>query len=206
MKIRENKMLFANDLKNGSLFLLDNAPYQVLEVSHLHMGRGGSSIQTKIKNLATGQVLSRNFKESDSFKDADVEKKKIKFLYRHRNESVFVTPHTLIGVGVNPEKSNERISLPTDILEDIIKWLKPNMECEAIFLENKLISIKPPIKVELKVLESPPGIKGDRAQSGTKSVKLESGAILNVPLFIEEGDIVRINTETGEYTERVEKA
>ena len=197
-------MISANNLKNGTIFLMDESPYQVLEVKHLHMGRGGSSIQTKIKNLATGQVLSRNFKESDSFGDADIEKKKIKFLYQHRQESVFV----------NPDKSNERFTLATDILNDIIKWLKPNTECEAVFWEDdstslttkKIISIKPPIKVELKVTESPPGLKGDRAQSGTKSVKLETGAYLNVPLFIEEGDIVKINTETGEYTERVEKA
>ncbi|OHA14503.1 MAG: elongation factor P [Candidatus Sungbacteria bacterium RIFCSPLOWO2_12_FULL_41_11] len=189
-------MISANNLKNGTIFLMDEAPYQVIEVKHLHMGRGGSSIQTKIKNLATGQVLSRNFKESDSFGDADVEKGKIKFLYTHRENTVFI----------NPGKSNERLSMPTETLGDILKWLKPNTECEAVFLTGKIISIKPPIKIELKVIESPPGLKGDRAQSGTKNIKLETGASINVPLFIEEGDIIRINTETGEYTERVTKS
>lgn len=175
---------------------MDNSPYQAVEVKHLHMGRGGSSIQTKIKNLATRQVLSRNFKESDSFGDADIEKKKIKFLYSHREDTVFI----------NPEKPNERFTMPADTLTDIIKWLKPNTECEAVFFDDKIISIKPPIKMDLKVTESPPGLKGDRAQSGTKNAKLETGISINVPLFIEEGDIIRINTETGEYTERIEKA
>ena len=189
-------MISANNLKNGTIFLMDEAPYQVIEVKHLHMGRGGSSIQTKIKNLATGQVLSRNFKESDSFGDADIEKKKINFLYSHRQDAVFA----------NPDKPSERFNMPAEMLADILKWLKSNTECEAVFLAGKIISIKPPIKVELKVTESPPGVKGDRAQSGTKSVKLETGSFINVPLFIEEGDVIKINTEIGEYTERVSKS
>lgn len=188
-------MLSINDLKNGTIFMIGDEIFQALEVKHLHMGRGGSSIQTKIKNLVTGQVLSRNFKPSDAFREADVEKKKLAFLYSHREENIFV----------NPENKSQRFSIGNDKVGEIIRWLKPNMECEAVFLGENILSIKPPIKVDLKVTEAPPGVKGDRAQAGTKSVKLESGAVLNVPLFIEEGDIIRINTETGEYAERVEK-
>ncbi|OGZ95786.1 MAG: hypothetical protein A3H69_05765 [Candidatus Sungbacteria bacterium RIFCSPLOWO2_02_FULL_47_9] len=189
-------MLSMNDLKNGSIFLMDGSLLEALDVKHLHMGRGGSSVQTRLKNLITGQVVSRNFKQSDSFQEADIEKKKIKFLYSHRGEHVFVDP-------ANP---SQRFPLEEERVGNIVRWLKPNTECEAVVYEEKILSIKPPIKIELKVTEAPPGVKGDRAQSGTKIVTLESGATLDVPLFIEEGDIVRVNTEIGEYTERVEKA
>jgi len=168
----------------------------VLEVAHQHIGRGGSSVQTKLKNLSSGQVLSRNFKPSDSFQEADIEKKKLMFLYSHRHNHVFI----------DPADPKNRMTIPEDIAGTIIKWLKPNTECEAVFLEEKVISLSPPIKVELKVTEAPPGVKGDRSQAGTKSVKLETGTEINVPLFINEGDVVRINTVLGEYTERVEKA
>lgn len=176
--------------------MLDSQIFEVLEVKHQHIGRGGSSVQTKIKNLATGQVLSRNFKPSDSFKEADIEKKKIIFLYSHRGEIVFA----------NPENKSRRFNVNADIAGNIVKWLKPNTECDAVFLNEKIISIKPPIKIDLKVVSAPPGVKGNRAQAGTKSVKLESGAEINVPLFIGEGDAIRVNTQTEEYVERSEKA
>lgn len=174
--------------------LEDGQTYEVLEVKHLHMGRGGSSVQTKIKNLVTGQVLAKNFKPSDKFEEAEIEKRKLKYLYSHRGENIFVDPQ-------NPK---ERYPLQKEA-EDIIKWLKPNTECEAVFLGEKIISIKPPIKIELLVKEAPPGVKGDRAQSGTKIVVLESDASISVPLFIEEGEKIIVNTETGEYAGRAKE-
>ena len=175
---------------------MDSQIFEVLEANHQHIGRGGSSVQTKIKNLATSQVLSRNFKPSDTFKEADIEKKKIIFLYSHREDNVFA----------NPENKGQRFTLGKDLTGTIVKWLKPNTECEAIFFGEKIIALKAPIKMNLKVISAPPGVKGDRAQAGTKTVKLESGAEINVPLFIEEGDIVCVNTQTEEYVERTEKA
>lgn len=188
-------MLNINDLKNGSLVLIDGAPYEVLEIKHLHMGRGGSSVQTRIRNIKTGQVFSRNYKPSDQFEEANVEKKKFIFLYGHRGNFVF-TP---------AKESKNRFTLTKDKLGEKIKWLKPNLEVEAVFSNEEIIDIKLPIKVDYEVKEAPPGIQGDRSQAGTKSVVIETEAVIQAPLFINTGDVIRINTETGEYVERVSK-
>ena len=188
-------MLSINDLKTGTLFILDDNPYEALEVKHLHMGRGSSSIQTRIKNLRTGQVYSRNFKPADTFYEADIEKKPVMYLYHHRDEFVF---H-------EKGKPKNRFPLPESITGEIQNWVKTNIEIEGLFFEGTIIAIKPPIKLDLKVVEAPLAIRGDTAQGGTKTVKLETGAEIQVPLFINEGDIVRVNTGTSLYAERVEK-
>jgi len=188
-------MLSINDLKNGSLILVDDLPYQVLEVAHQHIGRGGSSIQTKIRNIKTGQLLSRNFKPADMFEEADVEKKPLKFLYYHRDDYVFV----------EPDKTSVRYTLKEEAVGENRKWLKPNTQITALFFNDELYNVTLPIKMDLEVTEAPPGIQGDRSSSGSKSITLESGATIQAPLFINTGDIVRINTETGEYVERVTK-
>ena len=187
-------MLTMNDLKNALVVLIENEPYQILEVKHLHMGRGGSSVQTRIKNLKTGQVYSRNFKSADTFTEANVEKRKVLFIYTHRDEYIFA----------EKENPKNRFTLKEEI-EDIKKWLKPNTEVEAIFLDDKLITASVPIKMEFRVVETPPGLKGDTAQGGTKVATIETGAKISVPLFINEGDIIRVNTQNGEYAERAEK-
>lgn len=188
-------MISINDLKSKMIVLVEGAPYQILEVKHLHMGRGGSSLQTRIKNLRTGQVLARNFKPADTFAEADVEKRTLRYLYGHRGECVFASP----------DKPNERVSLPADALSETTQWLKPGAEVAAVFLEGTLITISPPIKVDLAVAEAPPGFKGDTVSGATKTVTLETGAKIQVPLFIDEGDVIRVNTETGKYAERVSK-
>lgn len=189
-------MISINACKNGTIILLDGAPYEFTEIQHVHMGRGGSSVQTKIRNLLTGQVLSRNYKESDSFKEADIEKRKVMFLYGHRGEYVFSSV----------TNKGERYTLTEEQVAGIKRFLKANTEVEALFLDGHIITLKLPIKMDLVVKDAPPGIKGDTAQGGTKAVVLETGATIQVPLFIHEGDVVRVNTETGEYTERMTKA
>lgn len=168
----------------------------MLETAHLHMGRGGSSVQTKIKNIKTKQVLSRNFKSADMFAEADVEKRTLKFLYAHRGEYVFV----------EPTKSANRISVKEELVGDSRRWLKPNIELTGIFFDGSLLILQLPIKIDFAVTEAPPGLQGDRSQAGTKHVTLETGAAVQVPLFINTGDVIRVNTESGEYVERVKKA
>lgn len=189
-------MLSINDLKNGILIKIQNEPYMVLSVKHLHVGRGGSSVQAKIKNLKTGQVLERNFKPADSFEEAEVEKMKSKFLYENRGEYWFDE----IG---NPRN---RFSLKLEEIGGAAQFLKPNLEILVIKFEDKIINIEVPIKVDYRVVEAPPAVRGDTAQGGTKTIVIESGAKISTPLFVNEGDIIRINTQSGEYTERVEKA
>ncbi len=191
-----NSMLSINDLTSGSLVLIDGVPFQILEVTHQHIGRGGSSIQTKIRNVKTGQVLSKNFKPADKFKEADIEKRQTKFIYEHRGEYIFR----------DPKDAKKRFPLSKDVLGDNAQWLKPNIELTVLFLDDEPINVILPIKIDFKVTEAPPGIQGDRSQAGTKAVTLETGAIIQVPLFINQDDVIRINTETGEYTERIEKA
>lgn len=153
-------------------------------------------MQTKIRNLKTGQLLSRNFKPADTFAEADIEKKPIKFIYGRRGEYVFSETN-------DPSK---RFTLKEEVVKDNKKWLKPNTEVSAIFFEDKIINLSLPIKMDLKVTEAPPGVQGDRAQSGTKAITLETGAVIQAPLFINTGDTIRINTESGLYVERAEKA
>lgn len=187
-------MLGMNDLKNGSFVVINNDPFVVLEIKHLHMGRGGSSVQTRIKNLRTGQVLEKNYKPADQFEEAAVEKTTAKFIYSHRGEFWFADI-----------KTNARFSLNHDIISDYEFYLKSNLEITALKFKDKIINIELPVKVDYKVVEAPPAVRGNTAQGGTKSVVVESGAKVAVPLFINEGDIIRINTQTGEYVERVEK-
>lgn len=194
--MKKSQMLSINDLENGSLILLDGAPYQVLEVAHQHIGRGGSSVQTKIRHLKTGQVLSRNFKPADTFEEADVEKRPLKFLFSHRGEYVFVEPN----------KPQNRFPVKEEVVAENKKWLKPNTVLTGVFFNDELMTLILPIKMDFEVTEAPPGLQGDRSQAGTKNVTIETGAIIQVPLFINTGDVIRINTEKDEYVERVKKA
>jgi|SRR3989344_4283588 len=189
-------MLTYSDLKKGVLFVLDGEPYEVLEYEFLRMQQRKPVAKTKIKSLMTGKVHERNFHYSDNFEEAHIEKESVKYLYNHRGEFWF-------SEADNPSK---RFTLKEDAIGEPAKFLKPNTEVTAVKFGDKIINIEIPIKMDLKVKEAPPGIRGDTAQGGTKAATLESGAIINVPLFVNAGDIVRVNTETGAYVERVEKS
>ncbi len=186
-------MFNINDLKPDTIFLLDGQPFEVIEAKHLHIGRGGAILQTKIKNLITGNVIKRNFKPSDTFKEADVSSKKVKYIYNHRGEYFFC----------DAKDPSQRFSLKEEIIGDSKKFLKQGLEVEMLTFEGKIINIVLPIKVDLKVIQAPPSFKGNTAQGGTKPVVVETGAEIKVPFFIKEGDIIKINTKTGEYVERI---
>jgi len=189
-------MLSINDLQNGLIVKINSDPYMVMSVKHLHVGRGGSSVQTRIKNLKTGQVLERNFKPADSFEETDVEKMSCVFIYESRGEYWF---HE---VG-NPK---DRFSLKAERIGDSAQFLKSDLNVTAIKFDGKIIAIELPIKVDYKVTEAPPAVRGNTAQGGTKVVIIESGAKISAPLFINEGDVIKVNTQLGEYAERVEKS
>lgn len=189
-------MLTINDLKNGDFVVIDGAPYQVLSVKHLHIGRGGSSAQTRIKNLKTGQVFERNYKPADSFGEADLEKFKVQFVYAHRGEYWFA----------EPGKPQSRFALMEEAIGEAKNFLKKDLTAVALKWNDQVINIELPIKVDYLVIEAPPAVRGDTAQGGTKQVTLETGYKVLTPLFIETGDTIRVNTETGEYAERVSKS
>jgi elongation factor P len=189
-------MLTINDLKIGVVFLYNNQPYKVLEASHLKKAQSAGMMQVKIKNLITGNVLATTLKSSDRFEEADVSRETFTFLYEHRGQFWFAKPN----------QPKQRFFLTEEQITENRLYLKKNTELQILFFKGKPIGIELPIKMDFVVIEAPPGIKGDTAQGNTKMVTIETGAGVRVPLFIQAGDVIRINTETGEYVERVEKA
>ena len=188
-------MLSITQIKKGTLIVIDGAPFEIIDYAHSHVGRGGSVVQVKIRNLITGNVFDRNFKPSDKFKEAEIEKKKAIFIYAHKGEIVLQNP-------TNPKK---RWSLEEKIVGDKLPYLKPKTEVELIEFENELVNINLPVKIDYLVKEAPPSEKGNTAQGGSKRITLETGLQINTPFFISTGDIVRVNTETGQYVERISK-
>ena len=187
-------MLTHTDLKTGTRIILDGEPYEVLESNPMKKAQRRVVIQTKIKNLINGNVLVQNFHQGDVFDEAEIVKFSAKFLYSHRDKFVFC----------QAENPAQRFELTEEQIGSQAKFLKPNQVVEGLTFDSKIINISLPIKVQLEVTEAPPGFQGGRAQPGLKTVTLETGATINAPLFIEQGDIIEINTESEEYVRRVE--
>ncbi|MDP3934752.1 MAG: elongation factor P [Candidatus Giovannonibacteria bacterium] len=188
-------MLSYTDLTKGVIFEMEGEPYLVLEYNFLRMQQRKPTVQTKLKNLITGKIVSKSFQGSDAYSAAEIEKQPITFLYENKGEFWFCEKN-------NPKN---RFQLKEDILGGQGKFLKPNTEVLAYKFGDKIINIELPVKMEYKVTEAPPSYKGNTATGGSKTVKLENGLQIQVPMFINEDDIVRLNTETGEYVERAEK-
>ncbi len=181
-----------NDLKPGVVFEFEGQPWKVLKTTHVHMGRGSSVVQTKMKNILTGGVQERAMRPRDEVKPADIDTKPVLFLYSNRGEYWFC----------DPQNHADRFSFDEDFIGDIGKFLKPNSQVTANLFRNKIVSIEIPIKMGLKVVEAPPAVRGDTQGTPTKEVKLETGAYVQVPIFVKEGDVVIINTQSSEYVER----
>lgn len=186
-------MLSYFDLRKGVQFIFQDQPYEVLEFRQMGKAQDVVVAQTKIKNLITGKTIIQNFHQSDSFEEADIQKFQAKFVYGHRGKYIFSAI----------DDPSKRFELAEEQIGDNGKFLKSNAIVEGLRFREQIINISLPVKVQLKVTEAPPGVKGDRAQGGMKSATLETGAILNVPLFVETDDVIEINTETGEYVRRV---
>lgn len=184
-----------NELKPGKFIIYEGQPYVVVDFHFLRMQQRKPVVQSKVKNLITGKTVEKTFQPSDKFDEAEIETKQIKYLYSHRDEFWFC------------EKDNPaaRFKLNASLLEDVADLLKPNTLVDANFFNEKIISIHLPIKMEFKVVEAPPSTKGNTAQGGSKQVKIETGATINTPLFINEGDVIIVNTESKEYVGRAEK-
>ncbi len=199
-------MLTHTDLKKGVKIIIDGESYEILEAKPLKMAQRRVVIQTKIRNLITGNVFSRNFHQREILQEAEISKIEAKFLYSHPDRKSSTSNGASRHRYFFCEKDNpaKRFDLTGAQIGSQAQFLKSNQIVEAIIFENKVINISLPIKIQLKVIEAPPGIKGDRSQPGTKQVTLETGAKINAPLFIKERELIEINTETGEYVRRVE--
>ncbi|HXK35235.1 MAG TPA: elongation factor P [Candidatus Paceibacterota bacterium] len=190
-------MLAYNEIKEGKIIIYEDEPFEVLTSWVFRKQQRKPVNQTKLRNAITGRIAEVTFHDSDKVREADIGRREAKYLYSAKGEAWFADPKNLRG----------RFSLKTDLVGEKIKFMKENMMIDLmIFTQNdeeQITGIKLPIKMEFEVTEAPPGIKGDTAQGGTKTAKIETGAMINVPLFVNTGDKIRVNTETGEYVERV---
>jgi elongation factor P len=191
-------MLEYNEIKEHKYIVFEGEPYEVL-TSHVFRKQQRKPVNAaKLRSLLTGRIVEHSFHVSDKVDEADISKKEVKFLYMNKGEYWFS----------DIKDASKRFELPDAMVGDAGKWLKANTIVDALIFddgesdEGKIIGLKLPIKMDLLVTEAHPAVKGNTAQGGSKMVKLESGAELQVPMFIKEGDVIRVNTETGEYTDR----
>jgi len=180
-----------SELTRGKIIVINDQPYEIVEALSTFKGRGHSYLQMKLRNLINGSVISKSAQPRDSFEEAEVEEQEAKFIFGNKGKYTF------------SDNKNKRFELTEEQVGDKVKFLKANQEVKTMLFNDKIINVIIPIKVQLKVTEVPPGVKGDRAQSGTKLVTLETGAKIDAPLFVNEDDIIEINTESGTYTRRV---
>ena len=185
-------MYSITDLKKGIIINLNGSPYKVLEYDHSSMGRGGAVVRTKLRSLVDGSVLSKTFRGNEKIEPANIEPVKAQFLYSDGDQAHFMRADNYEQVGVPIEKMGEDL-----------QFIKEGMEISLLYHDQSPIAHELPIKVDLEVEQADPGIKGDSASNVTKKCRLETGAQAQVPLFIEAGDIVRIDTRSGDYIERV---
>lgn len=184
-------MISSNDFRNGVSIDLDGEAFVVVDFQHVKPGKGSAFVRTKLKNVRTGGVVERTFAAGEKVPKAHLERKQMQYLYND-GDYVFMDNNTY-----------DQMTLTADQIGPKLKYLKENMDLYILFFKGAILGVDFPPQVELTITETEPGIKGDTATGGTKPATTETGAIIKVPFFINEGDVVRVNTETGEYIERV---
>ena len=184
-------MLTAGDFKNGVTFEMDGKVYQVIEFQHVKPGKGAAFVRTKYRDVVTGAIREASFNPTAKFENAVIERKDLEYLYNDGELYYFMD-----------QESYEQIPLNADKLGDNFKFVKENTVCRISSWKGSVFSVEPPTFVELAVTETEPGVRGDTATNVTKEAVLETGAVVKVPIFINEGDVLRIDTRTGEYLER----
>lgn len=181
-----------SQFRNGLKLELDGEPFTMIYFQHVKPGKGGAFVRTKVKNLKTGRVLDRTFRAGERVEEADVEEKTMQYLYQDGENYVFMDTQSFEQIPFTPEQ-----------LGDARKFLKENLEVSVVLWRGRPIGVELPSFIEASVTRCDPGIKGDTASGATKPATLETGAVLQVPLFIKEGDVLRVDTRTGAYVERV---
>ncbi|OGM13734.1 elongation factor P [Candidatus Woesebacteria bacterium RIFCSPLOWO2_01_FULL_39_23] len=184
-------MITVQDLKNGTTFQMDGSPYVVLKYEHIKVGRGSATIKVKIRNLKNGLIAEKNFINSAKVEEINTKKRQLQYLYRDGKDLYFMDP-----------KNYDQISLNESILGNGTAFLKDGMDVDILFWDEKPLTVDLPPKMELKVTETDPGVKGNSAANVYKPAILENGLQVKVPLFINSGDKIRVDTRTGEYVER----
>lgn len=184
-------MISAGDFRNGVTFELDGNVVSIVEFQHVKPGKGAAFVRTKIKNVITGAVTEKTFNPNDKYPTAFIERRDMEYLYNDGDLHYFMDNETY-----------EQLPINADVLGDNFKFVKENTVCKILSYKGNVFGIEPPLFVELLITKTDPGFKGDTATNATKPATLETGAEIKVPLFIEEGEFIRIDTRTGEYMER----
>ena len=184
-------MISSNDFRNGVTLELDGSVYQVVEFQHVKPGKGSPFVRTKLKNILTGGVVDRTFNAGEKIPLARVEKREMQYLYNLDDDYTFMDSETF-----------EQLALKAEDIGDGVKFLKENMICSVVMYREASIGVELPNSVTLEIVETDPGFKGDTAAGGSKPAKLETGAVVKVPLFVETGEKIVVDTRTGQYVSR----
>lgn len=182
----------AGEFRNGMTFEFDGNVYQVVEFQHVKPGKGAAFVRTKLKNVITGSVVEKTFRPTEKVEKAMIERKDMEYSYNDGDLYYFMDQETF-----------DMIPIGKDQIGDSLKFVKENMVCRILSYKGNVFGIEPPTFVELAITETEPGFKGDTATGATKPATLETGAVIQVPLFVDGSDIIRVDTRTGEYMERV---
>jgi len=186
-------MASTSDFRNGMVLDMDGVLWTITYFQHVKPGKGGAFVRTKLKNVLTGQVVEKTFRAGEKVNDVRLERRPVNYSYTDGQLYHFMDKETF-----------EMIPISGDLIgEEQLKYLKENMECEGLVHDGKVISVELPQFVELEVVKTDPGLKGDTAQGGSKPATLETGAVIQVPLFIEEGEVLRVDRREDKYLERV---
>ncbi len=184
-------MVVAGDFRNGVTFDMDGQVFQIVEFQHVKPGKGAAFVRTKIRNVITGAVIEKTFNPSDKFPTAYIERKDMQYLYNDGDLYYFMDNETYENIPINADK-----------LGDNFKFVKENTDVKVLSYKGVVFGVEPPFFIELQVTATEPGVRGDTATNVTKPATLETGAEVRVPIFINEGDMIRVDTRTGEYMER----
>ncbi|AAM24505.1 MAG: Elongation factor P [Caldanaerobacter subterraneus] len=185
-------MIAAGDFRKGVTIEVDGQIFTVVDFMHVKPGKGAAFVRTKLKNIMTGAVIERTFSPTEKFEEAQIERREMQYLYNDGEFYYFMDTETY-----------EQIPLSYDKVEEAMKYIKENMIVTVKFYKGEAFSVEPPTFVELEVIDTEPGVRGDTVTGGSKPATVETGAVIQVPLFINVGDKIKIDTRTGEYIERV---
>lgn len=184
----------SNDVRSGDLIILENVIWEVVDFQHVKPGKGGAFVRLKVKNVKQGNVVDKTLNAGEKLMTPEVEENEVQFLYKSGKEYTFMD-----------NTSFEQFTYPEDKLGNAITFLKPDTSLQLMTYKGDILGIHLPITVELEVKDTPPGFKGNTVSGSSKPATLETGAVVNVPFFINPGDVVRVDTRTGDYLERVSK-
>lgn len=185
-------MISASDFRNGITIELDNNVFQIIEFLHVKPGKGAAFVRTKLKNIKSGGVVERTFRPTEKYPQARIDRKDMQYLYSDGDLFYFMDTETY-----------DQIALNAETIGDALKFVKENEMCKICSHNGSVFSVEPPLFVELVITDTEPGFKGDTATGATKPATVETGAVVSVPLFVNQGDVIKIDTRTGEYLSRV---